>query len=602
MIWACMHCTLAMGQSNASTDLDSLYEHLSHSRFTDPSASLALIHLVQVPAQKAKDSCKLVEIHAWMSKCFDSMGVLDSALFHGQMGLLHFNKNCDSLLFMQINAVLSAALLSLEESDKVIAISNRCLSLWNSKWPKKGIYKSFYTNKAIAQVYKGDFDDGLKTFRQLLSLSKEDGSQRALMDASNNISVLFGMRYENGGDKADLDSVAKYIKIAIGVGRSLGQEEETILHYSNLASLYADLGDYKKSFKYLDTAEVLAKKSRLLPILSTLASIRSEAFEATDRLDSALFYLRQHLLFRDSLMDQEKVKAISEMREKYESEKRERQIKELEVSNLNSALREEQLTKTRNIYLFSGLGILLFAIGLWSRLVYTRKAKAIIQKEKDRSEELLLNILPEETAQELKEKGESDARLIEQVTVLFTDFKGFTALSEQVSPKQLVADLHKCFSAFDMICEQYGIEKIKTIGDAYMAAGGLPTPNVTHPEDVINAALDMAQVVQKGVADKQDIGLPYFEVRIGVHTGPVVAGIVGIKKFQYDIWGDTVNTASRMESSGEIGKVNISASTYEMLKDNPHYSFESRGKIKAKGKGAIAMYFVSRKPRVEGVA
>lgn len=187
--------------------------------------------------------------------------------------------------------------------------------------------------------------------------------------------------------------------------------------------------------------------------------------------------------------------------------------------------------------------------------------------------------------------------MIDQVTVLFTDFKGFTALSEQVTPKELVADLHACFSQFDRICQKQNIEKIKTIGDAYMAAGGLPSPNSTHAQDVVKAAMEMARVVDEGKAKKISAGLPYFEIRIGIHTGPVVAGIVGVKKFQYDIWGDTVNTASRMESSGKVGKVNISRATYELLKDDTTLAFESRGKIEAKGKGKIDMYFVSERKK-----
>lgn len=223
------------------------------------------------------------------------------------------------------------------------------------------------------------------------------------------------------------------------------------------------------------------------------------------------------------------------------------------------------------------------------------KQRDLADREKERSDNLLLNILPEEVAEELKEKGHSDAQLMEEVTVLFTDFKDFTSLSEKVTPRELVADLHACFSAFDRICEMHGIEKIKTIGDAYMAAGGLPSPNTTHAMDVAKAALEMAEVIEKGKAEKIAAGLPYFEIRIGLHTGPVVAGIVGVKKFQYDIWGDTVNTASRMESSGEVGKVNISQSTYNQLKENPEFSFIQRGKIATKGKGEIEMYFVNMK-------
>jgi class 3 adenylate cyclase len=212
-------------------------------------------------------------------------------------------------------------------------------------------------------------------------------------------------------------------------------------------------------------------------------------------------------------------------------------------------------------------------------------------KQRERSDELLLNILPEETAEELKTTGKANAKLVSHVTVLFTDMKDFTRISEELSPTELVAEINECFSAFDKIMERYGVEKIKTIGDAYMAAGGLPSPNETHAYDVVSAALEIQQFMDERGKQKRAEGKEPFEIRIGIHTGPVVAGIVGIKKFAYDIWGDTVNIASRMESSGEAGKVNISASTYELI--NQTFNCEYRGKIEAKNKGNIDMYFVN---------
>ena len=193
-----------------------------------------------------------------------------------------------------------------------------------------------------------------------------------------------------------------------------------------------------------------------------------------------------------------------------------------------------------------------------------------LRLEKQKSDDLLLNILPEEVANELKEKGSADAKQFDMVTVMFTDFKGFTKISERLSPSQLVEEIHICFKAFDAIIAKHNIEKIKTIGDAYMCAGGLPVSNETHAIDVVNAAIEIRQFMQEHLEQKKLTGQEVFEIRIGIHTGPVVAGIVGIRKFAYDIWGDTVNIASRLESSGEAGKINISGSTYELVKD--HFS------------------------------
>lgn len=214
-----------------------------------------------------------------------------------------------------------------------------------------------------------------------------------------------------------------------------------------------------------------------------------------------------------------------------------------------------------------------------------------LNQERRRSDRLLLNVLPEPVARELKIYERVEPREYESATVLFTDFVGFTRIAEGFTPQQLVSELDFCFRRFDVIARRHNLEKIKTIGDAYMAVGGVPEPNATHARDCTRAALEIARFVAETRAKRIETGLPYWDVRVGVHTGELVAGVIGREKFSYDVWGDTVNTASRMESAGAPGRVNVSRATYELLKDE--FVFEYRGRVEAKGKGEVEMFFVN---------
>lgn len=216
-----------------------------------------------------------------------------------------------------------------------------------------------------------------------------------------------------------------------------------------------------------------------------------------------------------------------------------------------------------------------------------------LSEEKKKSDDLLLNILPEEIAEELKETGLAKARSFPQVTVMFTDFKNFTAFTENMNPVELVKSIDYYFSAFDKIIVKHGLEKIKTIGDSYMCAGGLPEETPDHAHKVILAALEIQEFMAEFKKAQQAKGESWFELRLGINTGPVVAGIVGIKKFAYDIWGDTVNIAALMEQSGEVGKVNISETTYAIVKND--FDCSHRGKVATKNKGEADMYFVEPK-------
>jgi class 3 adenylate cyclase len=289
------------------------------------------------------------------------------------------------------------------------------------------------------------------------------------------------------------------------------------------------------------------------------------------------------LQVKDTLLSMAQMVAITAAAENRALAK-ENELKDLSI--------EKQKEENRLYSIIAVLGLLISWVLLFMYFNYRKHAKRLA-KEKERSDNLLLNILPVEVATELKNTGKAVARKFENVTVMFTDFRNFSVISQDMTPEELVAEIDTCFSEFDGIVARYGLEKIKTIGDAYMCAGGMPIESTDHALKVVDAALDIRDFVKRHSREREEKGLQSFEIRIGVHTGPLVAGIVGRTKFAYDIWGDTVNIASRMESSGEPGKVNVSAFTANLIKE--YFQLENRGKIPVKKLGEMEQYFAERK-------
>ena len=434
----------------------------------------------------------------------------------------------------------------LADFPKALEFHQKALIIHEQLGDGSGMAASF-GNMGIAYQALADFPKALEFAQRSLAISRELGDKYGLQCDLGNI----GIWYSNAPD---------------AVMRSMGIDPER---------------KYQLAEAYLDSCMQLSKELNMLDEEKKNWGHLSDLYEKQGDFAKAYAAYKEYIVLRDSIQGEEAKKQITRKEMQYEFDKKEA------VGKAMQEKKDERQRLVRN-GIAGGLAFALLFLGV----VWRQRNK--IAKARRRSDELLLNILPEEVAEELKEKGSAEAVHIDQVTVLFTDFKGFTAMSEVLTPRDLVRDLNECFSAFDRITEKYGIEKIKTIGDAYMAAGGLPTPNSTHATDVIEAAFEMRDFIAEGKARKIAAGLPYFEIRIGVHTGPVVAGIVGVKKFQYDIWGDTVNTASRMESSGEVGQVNISEATYELVESESGLTFTSRGKVQAKGKGEMEMYFVEQ--------
>lgn len=385
-------------------------------------------------------------------------------------------------------------------------------------------------------------------------------------------------------ERNDFENAFKYHDQAVEVTERLGAQQFLAQSLLGLAKTQKKKGDVLKSIETYKRAQQISEEITAKQEIKKAYEALAEAYAQIGDFKDAYAYESLLTGIKDDLYNTDEDKKIQQLQFNAEVERKENEIQLQEVT----IQRQKIVSYATGI---SGFLLLIVAVGSYNRYKYVRKTNKIIQSERDRSQELLLNILPEETARELETNGHAKTRFYDNVTVLFTDFKGFSTIAGTLTPIQLVAELNDYFMEFDEIVGKYNLEKIKTIGDAYMCAGGIPSVNETHALDAVRAALAMQTYMRKRQRERKITGIEGWELRIGIHTGPIVAGVVGKRKYAYDIWGDTVNIASRMESSGEAGRVNISSTTYSFIKDN--YDCQHRGKISAKNIGEVDMYFVN---------
>jgi class 3 adenylate cyclase/Tfp pilus assembly protein PilF len=517
---------------------------------------------------------------------------------------------------------LGAVYFSQGDDNKAIEYYLQSLKVSEEIGDKLRIATALVNIGAVYSNKENTYDLALEYYHRALPLSNELGDYEAIATVTVNMGGIFLKRnhadsalfffYEsleayinaesvkvayaltNIGEayalKGDYQQAVKFQKEAIEKAKSLDAKLELTQSYLGLAKTYIGQGEIALAkdayLKAKAIGEEIKAKNELKDIYEGLSAIYAKAGEFSD----AYKYQSLFTGIKDTLYNDEMDKKIQSMMLSYDIEKKQGNI---DLLTKDIALQELNLQRQRiAIYAAGSTGflLLLLAIGIFSRYKYVRKTKKIIEEEKDRSEKLLLNILPLETAQELKEKGSATPKHYDKVSVLFTDFKGFTKIAEKLTAQELIEELNYCFFEFDKIIDKHNLEKIKTIGDAYMCAGGIPAANDTNPVDIVLAGLEIKQFMEQLKVDREKEGKDYWELRIGIHTGEVVAGVVGKNKFAYDIWGDAVNTASRMESSGIPGQVNISGTTYELIKDR--FICTHRGKILAKNKGEIDMYIV----------
>lgn len=461
-----------------------------------------------------------------------------------------------------------------------------------------------YYNKAIKLLRKADnptalassllnagdeyfknkkYDLALKRFEESGNIFKKVDYLIGTAYTLGNIGMVYA---KQGKDELAKENISKAIKIL----EELKDYYAISDYLTYMSDIYLKQNDWNSSLGYAKRSLELAKKYGLKEQLGASNLKLSQLYEKAGNQSESLKYFKNHIAYRDSVTNLKSVQQMADLRTNYEVSQKQIEVDLLEKDSQILQLKQKKQKNIIYATAFSSFLIFLLALGLFRRYQFIKKTNHIIEKEKNRSDNLLLNILPEETAYELKQSGKVQAKRFESVTVLFTDFEGFTHYAEKLSPEKLVESVDFYFSKFDAIMEKYGLEKIKTVGDAYMCAGGLPFPTEDHAYKMVLAAFEIAEFVNES-KKQHSPDQTRFEIRIGISTGPLVAGVVGIKKFAYDIWGDTVNIASRMETNSEPGKVNISEYTYQLIKD--FFDCEYRGEIEVKNRGMMKMYFVN---------
>jgi len=408
---------------------------------------------------------------------------------------------------------------------------------------------------------------------------------------------------EKGGFKSDIASAYYLIANEFYVNNN---PKSALEYYQKANKIFIEIGNIESTAAvYSQTGKILMDEKKYLNAIEWFEKSQKIAFELQDRtkifenylnlslcwqemgnVNNAYKYFKLFSSVKDSVFNENSIASINELQTKYETEKKEDEIKILKQSNKIQELNIKKQKLLRNSFISGFILVLLLAIIIFKSLQTKKKDNKIIAAEKAKSEELLLNTLPQKVVNDLKIYGKTTPESFNDVTIFFSDIVGFTNMSTSLEPSYLISELNDIFTAFDDIMTKYGCERIKTIGDAYLAVCGMPVKNENHAEKMIAAACEILNYLNNRNAENE----LQWKIRIGINSGRVVGGIVGVRKYLYDVFGDAVNTASRMESNSEPMRINVSENTYHLLKDK--FSFIDRPILEVKGKGSMKMYFL----------
>ncbi len=542
-----------------------------------------------------------------------------------QIGVSNLLNNISAIYTDQgaIEKGLGYALKSLEISEKT-GDKLRILSALNS-------LGSIYYNKsegAIDDNKKENSEKALQYLLRALPLCEELGNNESLGIISENIGEIF---FEKGNDKeaityfnkslkalgntvnssfalngigklylkeGDIRQALIYHNKALAIAEKFSNKLHMVRSLQGIGNVYINQKNYTSALNYFSKASTIAEEIKAVPSQKDLYQEMAIAYSKNGDFKKAFKYQSLFSNIKDTLYNIETDKKLGSIQFDFDMQKKQGEINLLTKDKDLADLKLKRQKFAKNTFMVGLVLVFLIALLIYRNYRIKVKTHKILDQQKNEIEGLLHNILPVAVAKELQTNGHAVSRNYESVSVLFTDFKGFTAIADKMTPQDLVEELNICFMAFDEIIEKYQLEKIKTIGDSYMCAGGIPTTNTHHVDDMINASIEIRDFTKNYNKKRKEAGFEPWELRIGIHVGPVVAGVVGKKKYAYDIWGSTVNIASRMESNGMPGQINISSSVYQLIKDK--YTCIHRGKIHAKNIGEIDMYFIETENGMNG--
>ncbi len=596
--------------------LNSSKEQLS----VDPQKAIVLAEQAKVLAEKVNFlqgkafALKNIGLGNYLS------GKYPEALQFWQQSLEVFEEIKDQTGIANMLNNIAAIYVERGDDEKGLGYSLRSLKISEELGDKLRILSALNTVGSIYYNKIATRDKALDYLLRALPLCEAIGDNEALGTISENIGEIYlekndyskALNYFNQSIKAlgkNANSAYAYNGIgkvylkqgnfnkalvfhnkALSISEELNSKTNMVRSLQSIADLYMEQQKFATALPYYKQASVIADEIKANPSLKDIYRGMSDAYAKIADYKNAFIYKAKYADIKDTLYNTETDKKLGSLQFEFDLEKKQGEITLL---TKDKALTSLELKRQRYVTIGSMIGIVMVAF--IALLIYRNfrakvKTNKILDKQKGQIEDLLLNILPSEVANELQEKGHSESKYFESVSVMFTDFKGFTMMADKMTPQHLVAELNESFMAFDEIIGRNNLEKIKTIGDSYMCAGGIPTLDENHIDNMVKASLEINEFIVGYNIKRIQKGLEPWALRIGIHIGPVVAGVVGKKKYAYDIWGSTVNIASRMESSGMPGKVNISSSFYDMIKDR--YRCTYRGKINAKNVGDIDMYFL----------